>query len=176
MSDFQYLAPNGVGQSGSVNHAAGGGQAMAFRDDLDARRSGMAGFVPSAQYPDGYLGTIQSRREDRLLDSLKGKVNERSYTRGVHKGEQIEASEYFWPAGLQPDRGLQAQAAAVQQWDRSWAAPRQSPMGTVQEQMIVSGATELPTTPRGKVRPGPDQYSTTPDRAAALRSFAPSWR
>lgn len=172
MSDFQYLA---TGQPGSVE-PTGGGQALTFRDPLDAKRSGMAGYVPSAQYPDGYLGTIQSRREDRLLDKLKGQVNQRSYTRGVHKGEQVEASEYFWPPELQPDRGLQAQAQAVPMPDRTWAAPRQTPLGTVQEQMIVSGARELPTTPRGKVRPGPDQYSTTPDRAAALRAFAPSWR
>lgn len=177
MSDSQYLPPYGYGQPGSVPQGAqGGGQALTFRDPLDAARSGMAGYVPSAAYPDGYLGTIQSRREDRLLDSLKGQINKRSYSRGVHKGEQVDAADYFWPAELQPDRGMRQQAMAVPQPDRTWASPRQTPLGTVQEQMIVSGATELPTTPRGKVRPGPDQYSTSPNRAAALRSMAPTWR
>lgn len=178
MADFSYLPPYGVGQPGSVAQGPqGGGQALNFRDPLDAARSGMAGYVPSAAHPDGYLGTIQSRREDRLLDSLKGRVNERSYSRGVHKGEQVDASDYFWPAELQPDRGLRQQAMAVPTADRTWATVRQTPLGTVQEQMIVSGATELPTSPRGKVRPDPTVYEQgSPDRAAALRALAPSWR
>lgn len=176
MSDFQYLPPYGIGQPGAVesNPAVGGGLAIAFRDKLDATRSGMAGFVPSAQYPDGYLGTIQSRREDRLLDSLKNKVNERSYTRGVHKGEQVDAADYFWPGELQPDRGLRAQAAAVVGDDRLFHVARAVPLGTVQEQMIVSGATELPTTPRGKVRPQASTYDNP--AAPGMRQFLPTWR
>lgn len=177
MADFSYMPPYGVGQPGSVPQGAqGGGQALVFRDPLDAARSGMAGYVPSAQYPDGYLGTIQSRREDRLLDTLKNKVNERSYQRGVHKGEQVDAADYFWPSELQPDRGLRQQAMAAPMPDRLWYSRRQTPLGTVAEQMIVSGARELPTTPRGKVRPEPGIYDQSPDRAAALRAMAPSWR
>lgn len=176
MSDTQYLPPYGVGQSGSVVQGGGGGaMAIPFRDDLDARRSGMGNYVPSAEYPSGYLGTIQSRREDRLLDKLKGQVNQRSYTRGVHKGERLDPSDYFWPPELQPDRGLRQQAMAVPQWDRTWAAPRQQPLGTVQEQMVASGGLELPTTPRGRMRPLPNPYETS-DRAGALRAMAPSWR
>lgn len=176
MADSQYLPPYGVGQSGSTPQGAqGGGQALVFRDRLDAARSGMAGYVPSAAYPDGYLGTIQSRREDRLLDSLKGQINKRSYTRGVHKGEQVDAADYFWPQELQPDRGLAQQAMAIPQADRTWSSPRQTPLGTLQEQMIVSGSQELPTSPRGKVRPSPSVYETSPNRAAALKALAPSW-
>lgn len=171
--NFQYLAPMGVGQSGSIEQ---GVQAMRFRDPLDAARSGMAGFIPSAAYPDGYLGTIQSRREDRLLDSLKSQVNQRSYTRGVHKGEQIAAADYFWPGELQPDRGLRTQAMAVPQADRTWMSPRAKPLGTVQEQMVVSGESELPTTPRGKMRPAPSVYEKSSASAGALKAFAPTWR
>lgn len=177
MADLQYLPPYGVGQPGSVPQGAqGGGQALNFRDPLDAARSGMAGYVPSAAYPDGFLGTIQSRREDRLLDSLKGQINKRSYTRGVHKGEQVDAADYFWPAELQPDRGLRQQAMALLTPENTWMSPRQTPLGTLQEQMIVSGATELPTSPRGKLRPAPGVYDTSPDRAGALKALAPSWR
>ena len=61
---------------------------------------------------DGYLGTIRSRRDDRLLDSIKNRVNQKSYQRGVHKGERIEASMYFWPDAVNMDSGLQRQMKA----------------------------------------------------------------
>ena len=53
---FQYLPPMGVGQPGSVQQGGGGVQQINFRDPLDAQRSGMAGYVPSASYPDGHGG------------------------------------------------------------------------------------------------------------------------
>ena len=62
---------------------------------------------------DGYLGTIRSRRDDRLLDSIKNRVNQKSYQRGVHKGERIEASMYFWPDAVNMDSGLQRQMKAA---------------------------------------------------------------
>lgn len=173
MQDYQYLPPYGVGQPGSVE---GGIQQLNFRDPLDAARSGMSGFIPSAAYPDGYLGTIQSRREDRLLDSLKGKLNERSYQRGVHKGERIDAADYFWPSELQPERGLVRQMHSVQiapDDPRLWS-PRAAPLGTVAEQMQISGATELPMTPRGKLRPPATTYDNP--SAPSLRTMLPSWR
>lgn len=174
MSDVQYLAPYGVGQPGSVE---GGAQTMVFRDRLDAARSGMAGFVPSAEYPDGYLGTIQSRRQDRFLDSLKGQINQRSYQRGVHKGERIDAADYFWPGELQPDRGIRNEMRAVPTPDGTWLVRRQAPLGTVSEQMSISGGREVPTTPRGKLKPPPTVYEQgNPAVVAALRAMAPTWR
>jgi hypothetical protein len=173
MQNYSYLPPMGVGQPGTVE--PGGVQQLNFRDPLDAARSGMAGFIPSAQWPDGYLGTIQSRREDRMLDSLKGQINQRSYQRGVHKGEKIDAADYFWPGELQPDRGLRAEAGGrvFPPDPRVWV-PRAKPLGTVAEQMTVSGATELPTTPRGKLRPPPMTYDNP--SAPSLRTMLPSWR
>lgn len=168
--NFQYLPPMGIGQPGSVEQGA---QAIRFRDPLDAARSGMGGFIPSSAYPDGYLGTIQSRREDRLLDSLKGRINQRSYQRGVHKGEQVDAADYFWPGELQDDRGLRQQAMGVPTADRTVVSPRQAPIGTIAEQMIASNATELPMTPRGKMRPAPTTYDQ-PNRG--LKSMLPTWR
>lgn len=174
MQNYSYLPPYGVGQPGSVE-PSGGIQQINFRDPLDAARSGMAGFIPSAQYPDGYLGTIQSRREDRLLDSLKGQINQRSYQRGVHKGEKIDAADYFWPSELQPDRGLLAEAGAVQMpGDPRYWVSRAKPLGTVAEQMVISGASELPTTPRGKLRPPPTTYDNP--SAPSLRTMLPTWR
>ena len=79
---------------------------------MDASRIGV-GRVPSAEYPDGYLGTIRSRRDDRLLDSIKSRVNQKSYQRGVHKGERIEPSMYFWPEGINDMSGIQRQMSAI---------------------------------------------------------------
>lgn len=172
----QYLPPMGIGQPGSV---IGGVQALTFRDPLDAQRSGMSGFVPSEAYPDGYLGTIQSRREDRFLDKLKEQVNQKSYTRGVHKGEKVDARDYFWPRELDPMEGLQRQSMAVQNpVDGTWVSPRHVPLGTLQEQMVAGG--RWPTSPRGKLMPPPQaeayQGPNTNIPGATLRSLAPSWR
>ena len=51
------------------NNQGGAGTPVA-RDEMDASRIGV-GRVPSAEYPDGYLGTIRSRRdEDRKSTRL----------------------------------------------------------------------------------------------------------
>jgi hypothetical protein len=78
---------------------------------MDFLRLGV-GRTPSAEYPDGYLGTIRSRRDDRgngtdtVLDSLKNRQNQRAYQRGVHKGERIDPAQYMWPENLEPDRRI----------------------------------------------------------------------
>lgn len=86
-------------------NTAGGGGVPVARDGLDEKRMGLPR-TPQAEYPDGYLGTIRSRRDDRLLDSLKSRVGQKQYQRGVHKGERIEQSSYMWPPDLSPQRGL----------------------------------------------------------------------
>lgn len=100
--NYQWLGAGGMYGGNIVGH----GSAMpSARSELDAQRLGI-GRTPSAEYPDGYLGTIRSRRDDRVLDATKNRVNQRSYQRGVHKGERIDQSDYYWPMQLQPDRGL----------------------------------------------------------------------
>jgi hypothetical protein len=93
------------------NNQGGAGTPVA-RSDLDAIRIG-TGRVPSAEYPDGYLGTIRSRRDDRILDSVKNRVNQKAYQRGVHKGERIEPSSYFWAPEFGAEDGLRRQMKAV---------------------------------------------------------------
>lgn len=100
----------GSGFSG-YNNQGGSGTPIA-RSDLDSIRIG-TGRVPSAEYPDGYLGTIRSRRDDKLLDSIKNRVNQKAYQRGVHKGERIEASSYFWSPEFGAEDGIKRQMNAV---------------------------------------------------------------
>lgn len=101
----------GQGFSGYNNQGGFGGPVA--RGELDAIRIG-TGRVPQAEYPDGYLGTIRSRRDDRLLDSIKSRVGQKAYQRGVHKGERIEPNAYFWSPEFNDQMGLQRQAKARQ--------------------------------------------------------------
>lgn len=100
----------GGGGFSGYNNMGGQGVPVA-RSELDAVRIG-TGRVPSAEYPDGYLGTIRSRRDDRLLDSIKSRVGQKSYQRGVHKGERIEPSSYFWPMEFNDQSGIRRQSKA----------------------------------------------------------------
>jgi hypothetical protein len=89
---------------------------------MDYLRLGI-GRTPEAEYPDGYLGTIRSRRDDRgrpsstsdsVLNSLKQRQSQRGYQRGIHKGERIDASQYYWPQGMDPARRLKTKSFSVE--------------------------------------------------------------
>jgi hypothetical protein len=122
----------GGGGLAGYNNQGGAGTPVA-RDTMDALRIGV-GRVPSAEYPDGYLGTIRSRRDDRLLDSIKNRVNQKAYQRGVHKGERIEPSMYYWPEGFNPDMGLNRQMKSSLV-NRNGAISYMSPRSTPQTQL-----------------------------------------
>lgn len=91
------------------NPAIQAGPQPYFRDVLDERRT-MWRQTPEAQYPDGYLGTLNSRREDRLLATLTARANQRPFARGVHKGERMDPSDYFWPPEFNMMTGLELEA------------------------------------------------------------------
>lgn len=115
----------GQGFSG-YNNMGGQGTPVA-RGDLDAIRIG-TGRVPSAEYPDGYLGTIRSRRDDRLLDSIKSRVGQKSYQRGVHKGERIEPNAYYWSQDFNDQMGIKRQMKAKYDPEAGvYRIPRQAP-------------------------------------------------
>lgn len=110
----------GAGGMYGTNTNYGGGGVPVARSEMDFLRLGV-GRAPQAEYPDGYLGTIRSRRDDRgrpsnsdkVLDSLKIRVGQRSYQRGVHRGERIDQSDYYYPEGLENTRGIARQMRAV---------------------------------------------------------------
>jgi hypothetical protein len=47
------------------------------------------------------------------MDSLKIRVGQRSYQRGVHRGERIDQSDYYYPEGLENYRGIARQMKAA---------------------------------------------------------------
>ena len=125
--------------------------------------------TPEATYPDGYLGTINSRRSDRLLDGIKERTANRPNTRGVHKGERLEPRDDYWPDEFNLWSGLEREAAGLR-----WAPPglgeflpdeRYPTDRRVGPRSVAVGARNgrVPTAQ-------PD-----PDRSPALRAQAPPW-
>ena len=112
--NWQYLGASGY--IGAYTTTGGGGTPVVPRSSMDFLRLGV-GRAPQAEYPDGYLGTIRTRRDDKgkpysigdtVLDSLKNRQNQRAYQRGVHRGERIDPAQYMWPKNLEPDRGVKS--------------------------------------------------------------------
>ena len=149
----QYLGASGL----YGTYAAVGGGGTFSRSELDATRMGIAR-TPHAEYPDGYLGAIPSRRGDRLLDGLKAAQTSRSYSRGVHKGERIDQRDYFWPAQLQPDRGLRNEARGL------GTGPVMSLAHA--PHLVNDGKTDMTTNLPGEINPV---------RAQQMLHLRPSW-
>jgi hypothetical protein len=152
---FSYSTDNQT-QNG-VQSIAGRGPMPYFHDQYDAQRS-MWGRTPEAMYPDGYLGTISSRREDKLLDSVKNITGKRSYTRGVHKGERIDPSDYHWTPEWNPMVGLRSEAVGLRT-------------------ALVDGGYVTPhLTKMGKMPQPIDQtIPLDPERIRSLQRLAPPW-
>jgi hypothetical protein len=97
--------------SGSLTTGGGGSLVAGYRSLIDAQRSAAAPRVPGAEYPDGYLGHITNRREGRLQKELGSRLTDRSYQRGVHKGDKIDPQDYQWDKSVvDPMAGLRAEA------------------------------------------------------------------
>lgn len=171
-SNWQYLSPMGAPQPGAPVHGGGGGGTLAgYRDLIDARRSAATPRTPDAEYPDGYLGNVNSRREDRLLQAVQSRLTSRNYQRGVHKGEKIEDSDYFWPSEFNNMSGLQAQARG-----QKWTAVGSS----VAEQINHMGKGHM-LSPEELGRAA-EQYNVhevkpmDPVRKSKIQSQLPTWR
>jgi len=117
--NWQYLGASGY--VGAYTTTGGGGTPIVPRSSMDFLRLGV-GRAPQAEYPDGYLGSIRSRRDDKgkpyavsdtVLDSLKNRQNQRAYQRGVHRGERIDPAQYMWPKNMEPDRRVKAKFTPV---------------------------------------------------------------
>jgi hypothetical protein len=121
-SNWSYNTPYAIGQPGAPVRANGGAgtDGLSFRDPLDARRAAMGARTPAAEYPDGYLGTINDRRRDRVMEGVQKRLTDRSYQRGVHKGDVIDRSDYFWPdvGGVNPQAGLLYESQGLR-WTQS---------------------------------------------------------
>jgi hypothetical protein len=175
--NWNSLSPNQNWQSlgaggmyGGYSMGGGGGNTIAdvsARDPLDYLRMGV-GRAPQAEYPDGYLGTIRSRRDDKgrpnsiaeaALDGTKSRVNQRSYQRGVHKGERIDPNDYVWPRQWSNQTGIANQAKGVRTAPIMELAPA--------PHLVNDGKADIPNKVPGQINP------RRVDQFARLR---PNWR
>lgn len=151
-----------------------GGPQPVFRDQLDATRS-MFRRTPDAEYPDGYAGTVNTKRQDRLRHSGSVRQDNKPYSRGVHKGERLNESDYFWPAEMQPYDGLEAQRVGTK-----WVPP-----GLLMEVGAIP-TSQYGETPVSMARVGTkgvprggtvnwSQKGADPDRRAKLSGMLPPW-
>lgn len=173
--NVQNLGANGLY---GTNTVYGGGGVPVARGELDFLRLGV-GRVPSAEYPDGYLGTIRSRRDDRgrpsstsdtVLNSMKQRLGQRGYQRGVHRGERIDPSDYYYPTQLDPQRGLKRQMKAKHDGN-VYLSTRH-----VENQKLVP-APHLPND--GKAGPSvrsDSPYNMDQKRVSQLSNMRPAWR
>lgn len=136
-----------------------GGPAPHFRSALEMDRLAWRR-TPEATYPSGYLdSSMTTRREDRVQNAIWR--NQRSYTRGVHKGERVDMSEYLWPAEFNLMSGIVNETTG-----RRFVSPAMS----VAPVMLTND---------GKPGPAINADGTpaqiNPDRAAQLAKFRPPW-
>lgn len=140
-----------VGGGGSQQYL-GNTQGVQFRSPLDARRAAK-GQLSQAEWPDGYLGNIIDRREDKLLKAIKDRQSTPSYQRGVHKGSRIDPREYLWPDDeISPYDGLRRKAQTVVSDTGmvTYVQKRQAPKG-VPVTLLVNDGKSPPqvNTPKG---------------------------
>jgi hypothetical protein len=150
-------AQNGVGTQSDF------GPSPVFRNAKDLALSGYQTGADT-QYPDGYLGTMSAnRRQDKILGSLS-RMNARQYSRGVHKGERIDAGDYLWPDEFNLYTALQYEAQGLK--------------------FAPTGAEPVRLTNDGKVGPRgisrdqkrDDAMEMSLQRRSQLKSLAPNWR
>lgn len=167
----------------------GGGDASVVmpRDPMDAQRMAN-GLAPGASYPDGYLGTITGRQDDKVLGAIQTRLTNRSYQRGVHKGEKVGADSYAWTPECNPDAGLarQAQAQYVDvEGGMVFQVERNAPAGSPVEKLTAMGnkaallpgqkdqvARQFGLDPARNALP---MTQTDPDRAASMAHLLPSY-
>lgn len=153
---WRYEAPLGAELPGTITSD---GPPPNFRNLMDAKRSGHRR-TPGADYPDGYLGTIRTRREDRLLDGIKH-LTRKSYERGVHKGEKIDVSDYFWP-----EDSVVARMAGINR--QATTGKRHTPEDYIPERLTAQG--------RFREAMRAEERSPSPDRSRAYRHLLPEWK
>lgn len=170
--NVQYLGAGGMYDTATTY---GGGGVPVARSELDYLRMGV-GREPQAEYPDGYLGGIRTRRDDRgrpnsaseqVLDSLKIRLGQKSYQRGVHRGERVDPQDYFYPDSMRPERGILRQMKA-KQVGNTLMASRFAP------EFDMVPPPHLPNDGKANMRSNePGQIDEK--RAAQLRRLKPAW-
>jgi hypothetical protein len=152
---------------------------------MDQARSGSS--PHPNDYPDGYLGSIVGRRQDRVLQKVQERLTDRSYQRGVHVGSKMGTDAYFWGADFNPDTRLEAEAEAQRvnvMGATKYRVDRPRPTGTPIEHLAHMGKTAGMMSPEQES--AARQYGVPPaytadldinsERAKRMAHLLPSYR
>lgn len=178
-ANISYNPPYQVPVGGNTATSGGGGGYLitGARDILDARRLMESGHVPSAQYPDGYLGTIGAgtRREDRLLGAIANRATQKSYQRGVHKGERIDPADYYWTNEVNPAAAIEAQMQG-RKWTQTGSLIGSPLVNDGKSETLVASRARFATAERVYTQElTPPFTSYNEQRRAQLQRFKPGW-
>lgn len=176
--------PGGVGQPEAPAYGGGGSDVLSARDPLDAKRMA-AGFAPGASYPDGYLGNVGGRQNDKLA-VLQSRLTPTSYQRGVHAGEKQPKGAYYWSQDMSPTMGLERQQRASLRDSEGailYDVPRFAPTGDPVEMLAhdgkFAGASTRQIEQELRARGGdPAKNPVTvvdPSRVARMSNMLPPW-
>lgn len=178
-SNISYNPPYQMGAPGSITYNGGSGGYLltGARDILDARRLMQTGYIPSAEYPDGYLGTIGqgSRRQDRLLENIGNRATQKSYQRGVHKGERIDPADYYWTDEVNPTIALEYQSRG-EKWTQKGSMIGSPLVNDGKSETLVASQARFATASRVyQQEMTPPFTSYDQQRRAQLQRFKPAW-
>jgi hypothetical protein len=176
-NQWLHLGPMGMGQPGTNNIAGGGGSPggttlSGYRSVQDARRAAaMPARTPQAEYPDGYLGNVNSRRDDKLLGHIQSRLTQRSYQRGVHKGERVDPQDYYWNDVVNPQAGLEAEAKGLK-WTQVGSTPMDQINHMGKNHMLAPQDFDRIADSVGLQSP----TELNPVRSAKLSRLLPTWK
>ncbi len=140
------------------------GPAPNFRSSKDYLLSGYRTGVET-QFPDGYLGPMEgNRRADKILGHIE-RMNLRQYSRGVHKGERINPTDYLWPNEFNKFTSLQLESKGE----------KFAPVGTYSPDLTNDGKMNGAEAIR-RAQPGTEQTPINPERQSRLRHLMPLYR
>lgn len=176
--------PTGLGAAPVIG-GGGNPQAVPWRSAMDQARAG-ASPHPN-DYPDGYLGTITGRRQDRVFQKVQERLTDRSYQRGVHVGSKMGTDAYFWGPDFNPDTRLEAEAEARRVnvlGATKYRVDRPRPVGTPAEHLAHMGKTSGMMSPEQESAARqygvPPAYTadieTSPERTRRMQHLLPSYR
>jgi hypothetical protein len=103
-----------------------------------------------------------NRRQDKLSSAIR--ANQRVYSRGVHKGERINAGDYIWPQEFNLLTGVMLESKG-----KKFAPPGAEPV-----RLTNDGKAGPRGIPRGLERP--DKQIIDMQRRSMLKSLAPMWK
>jgi hypothetical protein len=121
------------------------------------------------------LGTLNTRRQDRLLDGLKQREQQKPYSRGIHKGERRDPDDYLWPPEFNLWSALEAEAQGMRFVSPGIGMEVGMQLTNDGKPNGVNQPTIRGLPARNGIIHWNEPEAASPERVAELRRMAPPW-